>query len=116
MRAAAQVDKLALLVKRDHGVVVQADTPLEGGGGQLHYPSLADDAWIWGGTLEEIAYTINHAEARMIIINGDFLPILEEIYSKLETVDDLYRIQTLGFRGEALAIIASVSRLTLTTR
>ena len=31
-----------------------------GGGGQLHYPSLADDAWIWGGTLEEINYTINH--------------------------------------------------------
>jgi len=31
-----------------------------GGGGQLHYPSLADDAWIWGGTFEEILYTINH--------------------------------------------------------
>ncbi len=31
-----------------------------GGGGQLHYPSLADDAWIWGGTFEEVAYTINH--------------------------------------------------------
>lgn len=31
-----------------------------GGGGQLHYPSLADDAWIWGGTFDEISYTINH--------------------------------------------------------
>lgn len=31
-----------------------------GGGGQLHYPSLADDAWIWGGSLEAIRYTINH--------------------------------------------------------
>lgn len=31
-----------------------------GGGGQLHYPSLADDSWIWGGTLDEILYTINH--------------------------------------------------------
>lgn len=31
-----------------------------GGGGQLHYPSLADDAWIWGGTLEAIRTTINH--------------------------------------------------------
>ena len=31
-----------------------------GGGGQLHYPSLADDSWLWGGTLDEIAFTINH--------------------------------------------------------
>ncbi|HMQ52815.1 MAG TPA: DNA mismatch repair endonuclease MutL [Anaerolineae bacterium] len=36
--------------------------------------------------------------------------------SKLRTVEDLNRVTTLGFRGEALASIAAVSRLTLTTR
>ena len=40
----------------------------------------------WRLSAEQIAYTINHAEARIIIINTDFLPVLEEIYAKLETV------------------------------
>lgn len=31
-----------------------------GGAGQLFYPTLADDDWIWGGTLEDIEYTVRH--------------------------------------------------------
>ena len=31
-----------------------------GGAGQFNYPSLADDDWLWGGTLADIEQTVRH--------------------------------------------------------
>jgi DNA mismatch repair protein MutL len=67
------------------------------GGGGRHMMRVSDDGHGITTSEVELAFT-RHAT------------------SKLRTADDLAHIQTLGFRGEALASIASVSHVTVTTR
>lgn len=73
----------------------------------------------------QVAITIEQGGKELIRVddNGegiasDDVPLALERHatSKLRTPDDLFAISTLGFRGEALPSIASVSQLTLVTK
>ena len=43
----------------------------------------------WRLSSEQIVYTLNHAGAKTIIINSDFLPILEAVIDDLATVENI---------------------------
>jgi len=72
-----------------------------------------------------VTITIEEAGKKLIEIADDGsgipsdeleLAVSRHATSKLVRSDDLFSISTLGFRGEALASIASVSRMTVTSR
>ena len=72
-----------------------------------------------------ITVTVEEAGRQLIEVADDgsgipeadiALAVERHATSKLVSAADLFRIATLGFRGEALASIGSVSRLTLTSR
>lgn len=76
-----------------------------------------------GATRIDVAVEQGGLELIRVADNGsgmsaDDLPmaVASHATSKLVDADDLFRVRTLGFRGEALASIAEVSRLTVRSR
>lgn len=74
---------------------------------------------------KQIAIHVREAGQRLVEISDDgcgipagelILSVERHATSKLSSANDLFKIETLGFRGEALASIGSVARLTITTR
>ena len=72
-----------------------------------------------------ITITIEDGGKKLIRVRDDgcgmsaqdaVLSLQRHATSKIQQADDLWRIQTLGFRGEAMSSLAAVSRLEITTR
>lgn len=72
-----------------------------------------------------ISVTIEEAGRRLIEVSDDgsgiaagelALAVSRHATSKLSRAEELFRISTLGFRGEALASIGSVARVTISSR
>ena len=66
---------------------------------------------------------LNGGKSITIIDNGDGIDsddvqmaFERHATSKIRSIDDLYTIATMGFRGEALASIASVSKVEVITK
>lgn len=55
----------------------------------------------WRLSADQIVYTINHAEAKIIIVNSDFVPMLENIRGKFETVQKIIVIAEDGIAPES---------------
>lgn len=84
---------------------------------------LVENAIDAGATAITIDIRAGGRELIQVADNGDGIPADEietafqrHATSKLTSVDDLWAIRTLGFRGEALAAISAVSRLTVVSR
>lgn len=74
---------------------------------------------------KSIAISVTEAGRRLIEVADDgggiasdelALAVSRHATSKLSKADELFRISTLGFRGEALASVGSVARMTVTSK
>ena len=97
------------VVERPASVVKElVENSLDAGSRRIRVEVFSDPHRITRITVTDDGIGMNRADARLA-----FLP---HATSKIRTLSDLGSIFSLGFRGEALASISAVSKVTLTTR
>lgn len=60
----------------------------------------------WRLSPEQILYTMNHAEDRVVLVHEDFLPLLESIYPQLTSVEKIVLISDSGRQTDTRLPIA----------
>jgi DNA mismatch repair protein MutL len=97
------------VVERPASVVKElVENSLDAGSGRIRVEVTSDRKQVTRITVTDDGAGMNRADARLA-----FLP---HATSKIRALSDLEETLSLGFRGEALASIASVSQVTLVTR
>jgi DNA mismatch repair protein MutL len=107
----ATVNQIAAgeVVERPASVVKELlENAIDAGAGSIVIDLTATKDTITGIRVTDDGSGMSPADAQLA-----FVP---HATSKIASLDDLHRIRTLGFRGEALATIAAVSRVTLVTK
>ena len=84
---------------------------------------LMENAVDAGATRIDVSVTAGGADLVRVVDNGGGIPedelglaVASHATSKIASADDLFSVGTLGFRGEALASIAEISRLAIRSR
>ena len=74
-----------------------------GAAGGIGYPNLIDDDWLWGGALEEIAYTVRHGIRNETDPNAHWsqMPAFGDLLSEEEILELVAYVQTLPESGGA---------------
>jgi DNA mismatch repair protein MutL len=97
------------VVERPASVVKElVENAIDAGAGTISIAITSSRDTITAIRVTDDGYGMSSADA-----NLSFIP---HATSKITTIDDLNHIHTLGFRGEALATIAAVARVTLVTK
>ncbi|SPJ22867.1 cytochrome-c oxidase, cbb3-type subunit III [Palleronia abyssalis] len=76
-----------------------------GAAGALGYPNLLDDAWLWGGTLEDIAYTVRHGIRNEVDPDARYsqMPAFGEMLTEEEIATLVAHVQSLPEGQDPLA-------------
>ncbi|MEM6579131.1 MAG: cytochrome-c oxidase, cbb3-type subunit III [Pseudomonadota bacterium] len=87
----------------------------QGAAGFVGYPNLIDDAWLWGGTLEDIEYTVRHGIRNEQDVDARWseMPAFGEILEKEEILATAEYVLSISNQEHDAALAATGSELFL---
>ena len=86
-----------------------------GAAGAIGFPNLLDDAWLWGGSLEEIYYTVAYGIRNEVSDNSHYseMPAFGDILSEEEIAQVVNYVQSLSGEPQDPAAVAAGAEIYL---